>query len=225
MEWPKEQWIDQEVEVERLNLQGYEIHTEMISGKKKFVLEVEPLELHPFERKFLGAQVCKSMLPMNFLKMDNKELIYYDFTGLMGIKNYIASCNHYGKTEDRRLSAGGEDVKLALTLLANMLLAVRSAEDCLLFLERYYFSGEIVFIDPETQEVKLAYLPERNVLTSIEQKIMKGMDSLEQAFHNADVTEVMAQLKKYIINNNLGIEGIIREVGKRKRKLVRAYEA
>lgn len=203
----KEQLVNLESQVE---FDGFEIGLEDIFGRRRFFVELASSEFYPYEKKYLSSNLCGAILPMYFLKLDDKERIYYDFTGLVQLKDYIKGlhCN-----QNNRFPTG-EKIHAALLILDQLFKGIRDAENCLLFMERYRLQKDMVFINPQTRELKIAYFPETATFLSPQKKLMACIEDINKGFQDTEVNYSLKSLLDTILNENLGMDGMIRLIGK-----------
>ncbi|MGN0702209.1 MAG: DUF6382 domain-containing protein [Lentihominibacter sp.] len=96
-----------------------------------------------FERIMLSSGQCSSLLPMVFISEETELLAYYDCEGFVPLSSY-----RIDRTED------------ALFILEQVLLIMNSLVEYLINSEKILLSTETVFYNPDTGEIKIAYVPD-----------------------------------------------------------------
>ncbi|WP_027399319.1 DUF6382 domain-containing protein [Anaerovorax odorimutans] len=203
---------------EDFKLQSYEVKIEDLYGRRKLVMEIDSAKFYNFERKYLESNLCHYMLPMNFINIDSKEKIYYDITRLIPIESYIRSI----KNEKKERFPQEENTRIAFSIIEQILSAVKDAEDCLLFLNRYRICKDNIFANIQTGNIHIAYLPEENDLPT-QTKIIEFIDSINKLFNEEIVSNTLFNLTQNIKRENLGIDEISNEISRIKREFVITY--
>ena len=180
-------------------------------GRRCFCLTFESQDILDYEKKILSTEGTPYTLAMNFIVNEGKIKAFYDFTGRIQITDYI----HRKKEEMNAANDGNCAVQNFLKILLCILNGLKGIEDHLIFSNRMLLEMGALFIDPNTENVVFAYLPEdtTNDSQSLQCKLFFMFDRLAEEYEEQEVRSCLQRFKEMVLRNNLGLEGMINSAG------------
>ncbi|HWQ78332.1 MAG TPA: DUF6382 domain-containing protein [Anaerovoracaceae bacterium] len=205
------------MEGNRIRFISGEAEIEESAGRRKFSLTMEE-RVKEYEKRMLGGSQCPYILPMYFLTEDGKDTAYYDFTGMIQLKDYIGrQASDSAARENRKPVCG------ALDTLSGILGCIKGMENHLIFPERITAHPDAVFIDPDNGKIALAYYPCGNPELTLQSRIPALLDEMDALYRDIDTGQYFRKLKDFIHLKNPGLDGMIGMLGTMQREASYIY--
>lgn len=118
-------------------------------GKRFFCLSFNDGDIYDFEKKVLRENLCDLLLEVCFMQDKGKESVYYNFSGYIQLKNIFPGWREQKKNLSWELCR----------MLSIVIQCVKTGQNYLLSDKGFSLNPDTVFINPETSEVRLAYIP------------------------------------------------------------------
>ncbi len=154
-----------------------------------------------FERIMLSSGECDYLLPMLFLGGSSRQVAYYDCRGFVPLSRYRVD-----RTED------------ALFILERVLIILSRAIEYLITPAKVSLSTDTVFFNAETGEIKIAYVPVKEVPAGSSINLLRLIAQLK-----ADVTdEYKSYLDRFaavVYGNNYHLRELTDRMGLLRREL------
>lgn len=154
-----------------------------------------------FEKVMLSSGECRNLLPMIFIGEQENDVAYYDCGGFTPLSRY-----NVDKTED------------ALFIMEKVLLIVGSVVEYLLNPAKVTLSTDTVFCNPETGEIKIAYVPQSEEQLSLRRNLLNLITQLK-----ADIEDgypiYLDKLAQIVYANNYHVRDLINRLGLLRREL------
>lgn len=154
-----------------------------------------------FERVMLSSGECGSLLPMIFINDDAGLLAYYDCGGFVPLSSY-----RIDRTED------------ALFILEKVLLIMNSLVEYLINPDKIVLSTDTVFYNPETGEIKIAYVPDSESTLEMRRHILYLIAHLKSEITDSD-KGLLDSLARTVYENKYRLMDLVNKVGMLRRKL------
>ncbi len=129
-----------------------EIKNEEIGGCRFFSIRQGTGWPVSYQKRVL-EEGCKGLLAMRFIENKEETLIYYKNDSYLRLSDYLTDLCINKKIYEKNVTAE------ILRLLAGVISCVLDSEDRLLSTECLPFSSESIFVQHDSGEVRLAYLP------------------------------------------------------------------
>ncbi|GAB1475435.1 hypothetical protein MASR2M70_02670 [Bacillota bacterium] len=120
------------------------------AGRNYFMLEQKSGMIPFYCEAALVDEVCPCLLPMRFTEQDDGVSAYYDYSG------HIQMRNIFKLWKNEKSNVAVESIKM----LSSIIRCALSIENYLFISEGYRLNEDSVFINHESRELKLAYIPE-----------------------------------------------------------------
>lgn len=154
-----------------------------------------------FERIMLASGQCSHLLPMVFICDEKGLLSYYDCGGFVPISSFRVD-----RTED------------ALFVLEKVLLIISRLVEYLINPEKMLLSTDTVFFNPETGQIKIAYVPHDSGQGELRRQILKLIALLK-----ADVSDgkesILDSFAGTVFKNNYRTIDLVNVLGMLRRQL------
>lgn len=154
-----------------------------------------------FERIMLSSGQCSSLLPMVFISEDTGLLAYYDCGGFVPLSSY-----RIDRTED------------ALFILEQVLPIMNSLVEYLINSEKIVLSTETVFYNPDTGEIKIAYVPDSSGHPEMRRHILSFIAYLKSEITdgNKGMLDIVART---VYENKYCLMDLVNRIGMLRRRL------
>lgn len=154
-----------------------------------------------FERVMLSSGECSHLIPMLFISADDRQVAYYDCKGFAPLSKYRVD-----RTDD------------ALFILERVLIILGSAIEHLITPAKIFLSTDTVFYNPESGDIKIAYVPVSEVPAGTSKNLLRLIAQLK-----ADVTddhkEFLDRFAVIVHDNTYHIRDLTNKVGLLRREL------
>ncbi|MGI6731113.1 MAG: FHA domain-containing protein [Anaerovoracaceae bacterium] len=196
---------------------------EEIGGGRRFSIESNKIGILPYEKKMIEATDCPFILSMNFLHKKDQEEVFFDFTGFIPLTQYLTASER--RIEEKAITYKNQQITekspiiSAIELLGDLLSQVKGCEEYLLAYDRIPLSADTIFINEQKNKVAFAYIPAVAGNLSLQNKIISLLAELSALYNNQDVSTQLKRLEEDILNNNLGLDGIISALGLMEREI------
>lgn len=192
---------------------------EEAAGKRKFYLTMNENNIFEYEKRMLCDSGCPYTLSMKFLVEEEIMKAYYDFTGYVQLKEYLNRKTHDDFLNDE-INAPICDV---LNILSKILNCIRGMENYLFSPERFSVNLDVVFINPDSNEIVFAFLPIVNVEESLQCRLIKMINELNGLYQNDELALCLEKFGNTIQTKNPGLEGMIAILGSMQREISYIY--
>lgn len=160
-----------------------------------------------FERVMLSSGECAHLLPMIFVSGNSQHVAYYDCKGFVPLSRYRVD-----KTED------------ALFILERVLIILSSAIEYLITPAKISLSTDTVFFNTETGDIKIAYVPVKEVPAGSSRNLLRLIAQLK-----ADVTDgyrdYLDRFAAMVYGNNYHLRELTDRMGLLRRELYQQTSA
>lgn len=168
---------------------------------KDFRVRLGENTVRDFERVMLSSGECSLFMPMGFINENGREYGCYDCSGFAPLSSYMVE-----RTED------------ALYILENVMLILERAVDYFIDPARVTVTGETVFYNKDTGQIKITYMPIAGNDLDIRKNIVFFIGRLKSDI--CDGKEgYLIEAAKYIYYHNCCLREMVNKVGLLKRKL------
>ena len=165
-------------------------------GEQKLHMRFARSAVSDYENHVILENMCPAFLDM-YASRNGADLdIYYRMTGYVGMKSYIKS----------RLFSGHEILKIAAELME----AVKSCENYLIFPEYISLRTDHIFVSRETGSLRLMYLPGYRTTKAMKKLIVSLIEELSGAnFREESDRKLILEYRDKLLANEYGIQGCI----------------
>ncbi len=189
------------------------VRIEESAGRRKFQIIMEA-DIREYEKKMLCSGQCLYAVPMHFISEDRRLHAFYDFTGYVQLTECI-------KRKLESYTPGRENQKLItdlLHILSGILECVKGMENYLILPERISVHPDVVFVDMDTDRIKLAFYPNENLELSLQNRIAGLIQDLSGLFHSDEADQHLKKIEDFILMKNPGLDGMIGFLGSMQRE-------
>ena len=187
-------------------------------GRRRFCMDVEG-RIREYEKRTICGSDCPYALPMHFVAEGETEKAYYDFTGYLQIADHIRRqvSDNQGAIENQNLVSG------ALEMLSDILKCLKGMELYLIFPERVTIHPDLIFIDSNCGRAALAFYPDENPETPLQNRILFLIDQMSALYSSAEIDQYLKKMKEFILAKNPGLDGMIAFLGTVQREVSYIY--
>ena len=201
-----------------MNFMNQEARVDESFGSRKFSVTMEG-RIKDYEKNILCRSSCPDTLPMYFLSENGLEKAYYDFTDYLQLNDYVKKY----QVPDEGVRKDFNSVRAALDIAARVLVNLKDMESYLLFPERTAIDPDLIFVNPADGEIRFAYYPEEKSGLSLQAKVLRLIDTMNESFANTEAAVYFQRFKEQVVMNNPGLDGMIRNLGILQREASYAY--
>lgn len=190
-----------------LELCGRTAQVEHLMGKKRFkIVYREEAPFFHHERVQLSAQNSNCFLEMFFLMEEKQYCVYYDYTQCISFQEYMENLSGM---QPKRLS-DERDALALIDVLVGVFMALKEAEEYLLFLERYELNVDCIFISVKERRPRICYIPvKEEKIQTRNNKIESFLREVGQLSKNQTFIFMLDGLLERMERENLGIYGLM----------------
>lgn len=200
---------DKTLNKKTITLGSLEAKIEEIGGLRKFCIPYMVGEIPSYQIKVLEKRMCPRLLDMDFMTWEELQWIYYNFSGYLQFADLFS----IWKRQERSIA------RETCQVLLQTVRIVLAGENCLLSQEGFSLHPDTVFINPQTQEVRLAYVPGIPHKSSI-QDCMVELIAASELLSCDDQWECYGEeIRKKIISDNYGLKEIVKFLGEKSREM------
>lgn len=193
----------------RICVNGKEPEVVESGGRNFFTLRLDRSGISPYRIKILENLCCQALLPMHFVREDEKLHAYYDFGGCLQLKDIFP-----------------EWKKSRKNLATEMIGAVAAAAGCLVLAENYLFCCEdfllhpdTVFVRVNTGRVKLAYIPEAAASTGLSVRFAHFVRNTAEILGDEQWAVYAEEIYRRIASCNESMSGIEKILQEKSREI------
>lgn len=202
----------------KINFILQEGQIEESAGRRKFYLTLEK-PIREYERKMLCDSDCPFTLPMYFLSEGESEMVFYDFTGYLPLREYINKttfCNLSVRETQKMISD-------ALNVLSETLECIKGMESYLFFPERFSNHLDAIFIHTSTGRIAFAFYPNDQPELTLQSRIVQMTEEINELYHDSETKQYLKKYTELIHMRNPGLDGMIGLLGTIQREVSYIY--
>lgn len=154
-----------------------------------------------FERAMLSSGQCSYLLPMLFVNSESQQVAYYDCKGFVPLSRYRVD-----RTED------------ALFILERVLIIMTCAIEYLITPAKIWLSTDTVFFNAETGEVKIAYVPVKEVAAGSSKNLLRLIAQLKSEVTDG-YRDYLDKFAAVVYANNCHLRELTDRMGLLRREL------
>ena len=186
-------------------------------GKRYFSLRAD--KIMNYQKRMLSEGGCPFTLPMHFILDEGIEKAYYDYSGLVQMKEFIGRI----RSTDHSAGNDGKLINIVLNLLADLMDCLKGMEEYLLFPDAVSIESDLIFVDMQSEKAIFAYNPYADPEISIQDRILCLIDSINEMCQDSEADQYLCKLKDLIYQKNPGTDGMISMLGTMKREISYIY--
>lgn len=203
---------------EKINFILHEGQIEESAGRRKFYLTLEE-PIRKFERRMLCDSDCPFTLPMYFLSEGESELVFYDFTGYLPLREYIDKtnfCNPSVRETQKMISD-------ALDVLSETLKCIKGMESYLFYPERFSNHLDAIFMHTSTGRIAFAFYPNDQPKLTLQSRIIQMIEDINELYYDSETKQYLKKYIEMIHMRNPGLDGMISLLGTIQREVSYIY--